>query len=237
MQSEDNLILEPYPISAMRNVLDCIEKKRNIRVDIGRIPLDDRETLELFKKGDTDGVFGFDAPDIQEYSKQLKPDSFDELMILGALCGPARAFRPATSELITEYIDRKRGEWEYSCIQPDVEPIISATRGMIIYQEQVTEILCKIAGYTPKAAETARRILAKKNPEKIAKLEPEFFCRCVAKGYNQQIALQIWDLLLQYAKNAVCKTLVSIYTFVTYQFAYLKAHYESEFCAAINGVK
>ena len=67
MQSGDNLILEPYPISAMRNVLDCIEKKRNIRVDIGRIPLDDRETLELFKKGDTDGVFGFDAPDIREY--------------------------------------------------------------------------------------------------------------------------------------------------------------------------
>ena len=95
MLSEDNLALEPYPISVIRKILDCIEKKRNIRVDIGRIPLDDRETLELFKKGDTDGVFGFDAPDIQEYSKQLKPDSFDELMILGALCGPARAFRPA----------------------------------------------------------------------------------------------------------------------------------------------
>ena len=237
MQSEDSLALEPYPISAMRKILDCIEKKWNIRVDIGLIPLDDRETLELFKKGDTDGVFGFDAPDIQEYSKQLKPDSFGELMILGALCGPARAFRPATSELITEYIDRKRGEWEYSCIHPDVEPIISATRGMIIYQEQVTGILCEIAGYTPKAAETARRILAKKNPEKIAKLEPEFFCRCVAKGYNQQMFQRIWDALFPYAGQLGRRSLVSIYTFVAYQFGYLKAHYKSEFCAALSQVQ
>ena len=229
MQSEDNLILEPYPIYVMRKILNSIEKNRNIRVDIGRIPLDDKKTLDLFKRGDTDGVFGFDAPDIQECSKQLKPDSFEELMILCALCGPARAFRPATSDLIADYIDRKRGEWEYSCIHPDVEPIISATRGMIVYQEQVTDILCEIVGYPPENAAEVRHMLAKRNPEKMAKLEPEIICRCVDKGYNQQIALHIWDLLLLYTKPAVRKTLVSIYTFVAYQFAYLKAHYKSEF--------
>ncbi len=102
MQSENNLTLEPYPISVIRKILDCIEKNRNIRVDIGRIPLNDEKTLDLFRNGDTGGVFGFDSPDMQEYSKQLKPDSFEELMILCALCGPARAFRPATSDLITE---------------------------------------------------------------------------------------------------------------------------------------
>ncbi len=237
MQSENNLTLEPYPISVIRKILDCIEKNRNIRVDIGRIPLNDEKTLDLFRNGDTGGVFGFDSPDMQEYSKQLKPDSFEELMILCALCGPARAFRPATSDLITEYIDRKRGECGYDGIHPDVEQIILPTYGMIIYQEQVTEILCKITGYPPENAEEVRRILAKRNPERISKLEPEFFCQCEAKGHDQQIAWQIWDLLFIYAKHAVCKTLVSIYTFVAYQFAYLKVHYKSEFCSAITCAK
>ena len=229
MQSENNLTLEPYPLSVMRKILDCVEKTQNIRVDISRIPLDDKKTLDLFRNGDTDGVFGFDSPDMQEYSKQLKPDSFEELMILCALCGPARAFRPTTSDLVTDYIDIKRGVWEYSGIHPDVEPIISATRGMIVYQEQVTDILCEIVGYPPENAEEVRHMLAKRNPEKMAKLEPEIICRCVDKGYNQQIALQIWNLLLLYTKPAVRKTLVSIYTFVAYQFAYLKAHYKNEF--------
>ena len=237
MRSENNQLLEPYPLSVMRKILDCVEKTQNIRVDISHIPLDDKKTLDLFRNGDTDGVFGFDAPDIQEYSKQLKPDNFDELMILGALCGPARAFRPATSDLITEYIDRKWGECGYDGIHPDVEQLILPTRGMIIYQEQVTEILCKITGYPPENAEEVRHILAKRNPEKLSKLKPEFIYWCVTRGYDRQITLQIWDLLFIYAKHAVCKTLVSIYTFVAYQFVYLKAHYKSEFCSAITCAK
>lgn len=237
MQSENNQVLGSYPISALRKILDYIEEKRGVKVDIGRIPLDDEKTLELFKRGDTDGVFGFSSPDIQKYSKQLKPNSFDDLMILGAFCGPARTFRPADAEMITEYIDRKSGEWEYDGIHPDVEPIISPTCGMIVYQEQVTEILCKIVGYTPDNAEIVRRMLAKLNPEKMAKLEPELMFLCVAKGYDQQIAFKIWDLLLPYTKYAVRKSLVSIYTLTAYQFAYLKVHYESEFCAALSQVQ
>jgi len=237
MRSKNNQLLEPYPFSAMRKIMDCIEKTQNIRVGISRIPLDDKKTLDLFRNGDTDGVFGFDSPDMQEYSKQLKPDSFEELMTLCTLCGPARAFRPATSDLITEYINRKWGECGYDGIHPDVEQIILPTYGMIIYQEQVTEILCKITGYPPENAEEVRRILAKRNPERISKLEPEFFCQCEAKGHDQQIAWQIWELLFIYAKHAVCKTLVSIYTFVAYQFAYLKAHYKSEFYFATTNAK
>lgn len=237
MQSEDNLILEPYPFSAMREILDCVEKNRNIRVDIGRIPLNDEKTLDLFRNGDTEGVFEFNAPDIQECSKLLKPDSFEELMILCALCGPAMSFRPETVDMVFEYIDRKRGECECDYIHPDIEQIISPTCGMIIYQEQVTDILCEIAGYPPENAEDVRHILAKRNPEKLSKLKPEFIYWCVTRGYDRQITLQIWDLLFIYAKHAVCKTLVSIYTFVAYQFAYLKAHYKSEFCSAITCAK
>ena len=138
MQSENNQVLGSYPISALRKILDYIEEKRGVKVDIGRIPLDNRETLELFKRGDTNGVFGFSSPDIQKYSKELKPNSFDELMILCAFCGPARTFRPSDAEMITEYIDRKSGELEYDGIHLDVEPIILPTCCIFVYHEQVT---------------------------------------------------------------------------------------------------
>ena len=92
-------------------------------------------------------------------------------------------------------------------------------------------------GYAPDNAEIVRRMLAKLNPEKMAKLEPELMFLCVAKGYNQQIALKIWDLLLPYTKYAVRKSLVSMYTLTAYQFAYLKVHYESEFCDALSQIQ
>lgn len=237
MQSENNQVLEPNPISALRKILDFIEEKRGVRVDIGRISLDDQETLELFKRGDTNGIFGFSSPDMQEFLKQLQPESFNDLMVLCALYGLEGMFRPACFDLLPEYIARKTGKSEIDCIHPDLEPIILPTYGLIVYQDQITEILREIAGYTPKNAETARRILAKKNPEKIAKLEPEFFCRCTAKGYNQQTAQRIWEALFPYAGQLGRRSLVSIYTFTAYQFAYLKAHYKSEFCAALSQVQ
>ena len=237
MQSENNQFLEPYPISALRKILDCIEEKRDASIDISRIPLNDEKTLDLFKKGNTDGVFGFGSLDIQNFLKQLQPESFNDLMVLCALYGLEGIFRPACFDLLPEYIARKTGKSEINCIHPDLETIILPTYGLIVYQDQVTEILREIAGYTPEAAETARRILAKKNPEKIAKLEPEFFCRCTAKGYNQQTAQKIWEALFPYAGQLGRRSLVSIYTFTAYQFAYLKAHHKSEFCAALSQVQ
>ena len=237
MPSENNQVLEQYPISALRKILDCIEEKRDTRIDIGSIPLNDEITLELFKKGNTDGVFGFSSPDMQEFLKQLQPDNFNDLMILCALYGLEGMFRPACFDLLPEYIARKTDKSKIDRIHPDLEPNILPTYGLIVYQDQVTEILREIAGYTPENAETARRILAKKNPEKIAKLEPDFFCRCTAKGYNQQTAQRIWDALFPYAGQLGRRSLVSIYTFTAYQFAYLKAHYKSEFCEVIIQAK
>lgn len=232
MEKVSKKIAEPDWLAAMRETLNCIEKRDNVRVDIGRIPLNDKKTLNLFKKGDTEGVFGFGAPDIQNFLKQLRPESFNDLMVLCALYGLEGMSRPACFDLLPEYIARKTGKSEIDCIHPDLEPIISHTYGLVAYQEQVTEILCAIAGYTPEKAETVRRILAKKNSEKIAKLEPEFFCRCEARGYNRTVVRKIWNQILPYAGQLGRRSLVSIYAFTAYQFAYLKAHYKSEFCAA-----
>ena len=224
MKTQAKQIMEPGWLVAMRKTLDCIEQRDNIRVDIARIPLDDKKTLDLFKKGNTEGVFGFDSPDMQKILKRLKPDSFDDLMVLCALYRPETPSRPEIFDLLPEYIAKRRGKKEIDYIHPDLAPILSPTCGMLVYQEQVAEILCKMAGYTPEGAEEVRRILGKKNPSKFAMLEPEFFCKCEGKGYPRYAIERVWDLLLPNAGQTALKTYVSVFTFVAYQFAYLKAH-------------
>lgn len=232
MEKVSKKIAEPDWLSAMRKILDCIGEKRNVRVDIGRIPLNDKKTLNLFKKGDTEGVFGFGSPDMQKILKQVKPVNFDDLMALCALYGLEGKFRPAVFGMLPEYISRKTGEKKVDNIHPSLKPILAPTCGMILYQDQVAAILCKMAGYSPEDAEVIRYKLAKKHPDQMTKLEPEFFCRCYERKYSRRVTSRVWDLILPYAGLVGRRDLVSVYAFTAYQFAYLKAHYKSEFCAA-----
>lgn len=234
---ETKQIAEPDWLATMRKILDCIEKRDNVSVDMGRIPLDDRKTLDLFKKGDTEGVIGFGSLDMQKILKQLKPDRFDELVALCALYGLEGKFRPAVFEMLPEYISRKTGEKKIDNIHPSLKPILAPTCGMILYQDQVAAILCKMAGYSPEDAEVIRYKLAKKHPDQMTKLEPEFFCRCHERKYSRRVTSRVWELILPYAGLVGRRDLISVYTFTAYQFAYLKAHYKSEFCAAIIHAK
>jgi DNA polymerase-3 subunit alpha len=218
MKKQVKQILEPDWLAAL-----------NSRADIGPIPLDDEKTLDLFKKGKTEGVFGFGSPDMQKILKRLKPDCFDDLMVLCALYRPETPSRPEIFELLPEYIAKKRGKQEVDYIHMDLEEILSPTCGMLVYQEQVTEILCKMAGYTPEGAEAVRRIFGKRNPSKVVMLEPEFFCKCTERGYPKYVVRKVWDLLLPNAGQAALKTYVSVFTFAAYRSAFLKAHFKVDF--------
>ena len=218
-------------LSTMRKVLNCIKRRRKKHVDIGRIPLNDKKTFDLLKKGDTQGVFGFDSPDMKKNLKQLKPDRFDELMALCGLYGLGGNSRTWTFDLLPEYIARKTGKKKIEKIHPELDPIVAPTYGMIVFQDQETEIISKMLGYSPENAEEVRHMMAKKNPERMAKLEPEFFYWSETRGYDKRVTSKIWDSILPYAGLTGRKDLVSVYTFIAYQFAYLKAHYESEFLA------
>ena len=236
MSSENKPNTEMNWLSEIRKILSCIEEQKGVRVDLIRIPLDDKETLDLFTKGDTEGVIGFGSPDMQKYLKQLKPNCFEDLMTLCALYGAGGIFIPVIRDMLLEYIERKTGKLEMDNIHPDVDPVILPTCGMIVYQEQVTEILSRIAGYSTEDAEVVRRMLAKRNPEKMEKIEPEFFCRCNSRGYSELTTRLVWNLMLLYAGLAGRKDLVSLYTFRAYQFAYLKAHFKQEFYAVMASV-
>ena len=141
-------------------------------------------------------------------------------------------YRPGPIEQIPHFIARKNGKEEIDCYHPDLEQVLGETYGVIVYQEQVMKLAQILGGYTLGGADNIRRIMAKKMPEKMAKLEPEFFEKCLAKGYDRAMIQKVWDAVLPFCGYAFNKSHAAAYAYVAYQTAYLKANYGPEYMAA-----
>ena len=213
-------------LSIIQDTVNMVKKNRKIELDMSRIPLDDKETFDLLGKGMTTTVFQFESPGMQKYLRELKPTRIGDLIAMNAL------YRPGPLEQIPHFIARKNGKEDIDCYHPDLEPVLSETYGVIVYQEQVMKLAQILGGYTLGGADNIRRIMAKKMPEKMAKLEPEFFEKCVAKGYDRAIIQRVWDAVLPFCGYAFNKSHAAAYAYVAYQTAYLKAHYGPEYMAA-----
>ena len=213
-------------LSIIQDTVNMVKKNRKIDLDMGHIPLDDKETFELLGKGMTTTVFQFESPGMQKYLRELKPTRIGDLIAMNAL------YRPGPIDQIPHFIARKNGREEIDCYHPDLEPVLSETYGVIVYQEQVMKLAQILGGYTLGGADNIRRIMAKKMPEKMAKLEPEFFEKCLAKGYDRSMIQKVWDAVLPFCGYAFNKSHAAAYAYVAYQTAYLKAHYGPEYMAA-----
>ena len=213
-------------LSLIQDALALIKKVHHIDLDISHIPLDDKKTYELFGKGLTIGVFQFESPGMQKYLRELQPDRIGDLIAMNAL------YRPGPIEQIPRFIRCKNGLEAIDCYHENLEPILKETYGVIVYQEQVMQIAQTLAGYSLGGADNIRRIMAKKMPEKMAKLEPEFFAKCEEHGYSKELVQKIWDVLLPFCNYAFNKSHAAAYAYVAYQTAYLKAHYGPEYMAA-----
>ena len=213
-------------LSIIQDTVNMVKKNRKIEVDMGHIPLDDKETFDLLGKGMTTTVFQFESPGMQKYLRELKPTRIFDLIAMNAL------YRPGPIDQIPHFIARKNGQEEIDCYHPDLEQVLGETYGVIVYQEQVMKLAQILGGYTLGGADNIRRIMAKKMPEKMAKLEPEFFEKCLAKGYDKAMIQKVWDAVLPFCGYAFNKSHAAAYAYVAYQTAYLKAHYGPEYMAA-----
>lgn len=213
-------------LSIIQDAVALIKQTRNIDLEIGRIPLDDAKTFDLLSKGLTVGVFQFESPGMREYLRKLIPERIEDLIAMNAL------YRPGPIEQIPHYIARKRGEEPIDCYHKDLEPILNETYGVIVYQEQVMRIAQKLGGYTLGGADVIRRIMAKKKPEEMARLEPEFLKKCIDRGYKESLIKEVWKVLLPFCGYAFNKSHAAAYAYVAYQTAFLKANYGPEFMAA-----
>ncbi|MCI4566850.1 DNA polymerase III subunit alpha [Lysobacter sp. CFH 32150] len=198
-------------------------------LDITALPLDDAKTYELFARGDSVAVFQFESRGMRELLKRARPDTFEDIIALAALFRPG----PLGSGMDREWVDRKHGNTVVSYPHPSLEPVLSPTYGVIVYQEQVMQIAQVLAGYSLGGADLLRRAMGKKKPEEMAKERVKFESGAEERGVNARVASQIFDLMEKFAEYGFNKSHSAAYALVAYQTAWLKVHYPAEFMAAV----
>ncbi|HSQ64482.1 MAG TPA: DNA polymerase III subunit alpha, partial [Polyangiaceae bacterium] len=197
--------------------------------DISKIPLDDKATYALLASGETKGVFQLESSGMQQLFKDLRADNFEDIVAAVALYRPG----PLGSGMVKDFVDRKHGRAKVESLHPLVDPLLVPTYGVIVYQEQVMQIAQALAGYTLGGADLLRRAMGKKKPEEMAKQKSIFIEGSKKKDVDEADAERIFGLLEYFAGYGFNKSHSAAYALITYQTAYLKAHYPAELLCAI----
>ena len=219
-------------LTVIDDVLVLVNRRRVERgeeaIDINRIDLEDKKTFTLLKEGKTRGVFQLESSGMRDILKRLSPDTFEEIIALVALYRPG----PLGSGMVDDFINRKHGRIEVSYPLPALEPILKETFGVILYQEQVMKIAQRLAGYTLGGADLLRRAMGKKKVQEMASQREIFLDGATANGIAAERAGFIFDLMEKFAGYGFNKSHSAAYALISFQTAWLKAHYPVEFMAA-----
>ena len=208
-------------------------KKNETPLDINAIPLDDPKTFGLLKRAETTAVFQLESRGMKDLIKRLQPDNIEDLIALVALFRPG----PLESGMVDDFINRKHGRAQVAYPDakfqhPSLKPVLEPTYGVIVYQEQVMQIAQVLAGYTLGGADMLRRAMGKKKPEEMAKQRSVFAEGAKSQGVDPDLAMKIFDLVEKFAGYGFNKSHSAAYAIVSYQTAWLKAHYPAHFMAA-----
>lgn len=198
-------------------------------VDVNKLAMDDEKTFDLLRSCHTTAVFQLESRGMKDLVRRLEPDNFEEIIALVALFRPG----PLQSGMVDDFINRKHGRAVPEYLHPKLTNILKPTYGIILYQEQVMQIAQELAGYTLGAADLLRRAMGKKKPEEMAKQRDIFTKGAVARGVEEERANYIFDLMEKFAGYGFNKSHSAAYAMLTYQTAWLKAHYPAAFMAAV----
>lgn len=200
------------------SVIDKIISKTG-GLKFNEIPLDDKETFDLFSRGDVDGIFQFESAGMRKFVSELKPTSIDDLIAAIAL------YRPGPMENIPLYVARRHGKEKVTYIHEDLKDILESTYGIIIYQEQIMQIAGKMAGFSYSKADELRRAMSKKKEDVLLSYKEEFINGSMSKGYTKETAEEVYNLVLKFANYGFNKAHSVSYAIVGYKIAYLKVHF------------
>ncbi len=214
-------------LTVIKNTLQIVKEGRGDDIDIDSLPLDDEKTYQLLMRGDTDGVFQLESTGMKDTLVKMKPDCIEDVIALIAL------YRPGPMNMVPEFISRKQGRTRIAYEVPELEAILKETYGVIVYQEQVMQIASMIGHYTMAEADTLRKVMSKKKPEEMEKEKPKFLQGAKIKKIPEQKAKKIWEQMETFAEYGFNKSHSTAYAMISYQTAYLKAHYPAEFMAAL----
>ncbi|KQQ37604.1 DNA polymerase III subunit alpha [Rhizobium sp. Leaf306] len=200
--------------------------KRDIVVDLAKIPLDDELTYQMLSRGETVGVFQVESAGMRKALIGMKPDCIEDIIALVAL------YRPGPMENIPTYNARKHGEEEIESVHPSIDYLLKETQGVIVYQEQVMQIAQVLSGYSLGEADLLRRAMGKKIKAEMDQQSERFVSGAIKNGVSKPQAKNIFELLAKFANYGFNKSHAAAYAIVSYQTAYMKAHYPVEFLAA-----
>jgi DNA polymerase-3 subunit alpha len=214
-------------LSIIKDAVTNIKKSKGLEVKINNIPLNDKETYELYSRGETTGLFQFESDGMKKYLRELKPNRFEDLIAMNAL------YRPGPMEYIPSFINRKHLREEIHYDISFMKEYLQDTYGITVYQEQVMQLSQAMAGFTRGQADSLRKAMGKKQKKVMDDLKEKFIEGCLKNGYYESIVTKIWQDWEAFAQYAFNKSHSTCYAYVSYQTAYLKAHFPAEFMAAV----
>ena len=214
-------------LDVIEETLETIRRGGGEEPDIRSIPLDDEETLKLFARGDTFGVFQFESSGMQRMLQEVRPDRFDDLVAMNAL------YRPGPMDYIPNFKRGKHNPESVEYLDERLKPILEPTYGVAAYQEQLMEISKSLGGFTPGEADTLRKAIGKKNAAMLATLKDKFMAGCAASGVSTEGAEELWNWMEKAGGYSFNKSHSACYSFLAFQTAYLKAHYPEAYMAAL----
>ncbi|HSX07839.1 MAG TPA: DNA polymerase III subunit alpha [Candidatus Saccharimonadales bacterium] len=216
-------------LTIINNTLRIIKRVYGADIDLNSLPLDDEPTFQLLARGDTTGVFQFESSGMKRYLRELKPTEFDDIVAMGALYRPG----PLGAGLTDSYIKRKNGLENITYSHELMKGALEPTYGVLVYQEQVMQISRDVCGFTGGEADTLRKAIGKKKRDVMAKMKVKFIDGAVANGVPKHVIEKFWTDLLGFADYCFNKSHSACYGMISYQTAYLKAHYPAAFMAAL----
>lgn len=235
--SEDAIGLLKFDFLGLRNLsiiqktLELIKEQKGITIDIETIPIDDTKTYELLSRGETMGVFQLESAGMRRVAKNLQPNQFSDITAMVAL------YRPGPMDLIPQFIEGKHNPETIHYPDDSLKPVLEETYGIMVYQEQVMQIVSLMAGYSLGEADVIRRAIGKKKMKILAENKVRFIEQAAKNGYATDVSEKVWGFIEAFANYGFNKAHAASYAMIAYQTAYLKANYPVEYMTALLGVE
>jgi DNA polymerase-3 subunit alpha len=218
-------------LSIIQEALKLIKKYKNKNIKIDTIPIDDQKTFDLLASGNTTGVFQLESAGMRRVAKTLKPNVFSDITAMVAL------YRPGPMDLIPRFIEGKHNPASIEYPHESLKPFLQETYGVMVYQEQILEIVHFMAGYTLGEADMLRRAIGKKKKKILDKNKSRFIRQSIEKGYEKTTVEKIWGFIEAFANYGFNKSHAACYAMIAYQTAWLKANYPVEYITAMMSVE
>jgi len=214
-------------LTILENTIDIIKKARGLNIAIDKLPLDDKKSFQLLKKGETTGVFQLESSGMKRYLKQLKPTELEDIIAMVAL------YRPGPMEFIPDFIAGKHGLKRITYLHEKLEPILAKTHGVAVYQEQLMQIARDLAGFSLSEADILRKAVGKKIKKLLNEQHDKMVKGMIKNKISKRVAEQIWKMVEPFARYGFVRAHAACYAFIAYQTAYFKANYPDEFMASL----